>query len=892
MKSQSPMPPRLLHRFFRWFCHPKLFDHIEGDLLEVYLRRCTERGKRTADWLFVIDVILLFRPGIIRPPEGSQRMNAYGMYKSYLTIGWRNLVRNKGYSLINVSGLAIGMMVAIFNGLWIWDEFSFNRQFENYDRIAQVAVVGIRAEAGDGGTWLGTTMTYPLATELMEKYSQHFTYITRVSNEGAKILAAGETLITARGFYADLNAPDLFSLEMIKGTRKGLNDPHSILISASTAYSLFGTGDAMGQTVRINNKSDVIVTGVFSDFDQNNEFKNIQFIAPWSLYLLENKWIEQRAVNNWRNHFIKIYVEIPEDQTFAAVLDQVKGALHFDPADEDYAKKLSHEHLHLYPMSEWHLHPPWMNMGSLEPVLMIKLVGVIGAFVLALACINFINLSTARAEKRSKEVGIRKTIGSVRTQLIGQFFSESLLVVTGSFALALVLAYLLLPGFNLLAQKDISMPWTSGWFWLAGFSIVMITGTLAGGYPALYLSSFNPVQAIKGTFRAARMAALPRKVLVVFQFSISVVLIIGTVVMYEQVQYAKNRPVGYDRQGLLMIHKRTTDFNGKYEVLRTALKSTGVVDEVSESMGPATEIYSGNNGWDWKGKEASTDVDRDRSLATLSISHLHGKTMGWQFIMGRDFDINLANDSSGLVITEAAMKFMGLEHPVGEPVTWTWWEDKSRVLHYTIIGVIKDLVMDSPYAPAEPTVFYLKGLNGNPSWINIRINPGVSVSEALPKIESVFKKVIQAVPFEYKFADEEYALKFAREERVGNLASLFTILAIFISCLGLLGLAAYTAETRTKEIGIRKVLGATVAGLWRMMSRDFVWLVLIASVLSAPLAYYLMSRWLSNFIYRTEISVWLFVGTAFCAVIITLVTISYQAIKAATTNPVNCLRSE
>jgi len=879
------MPPRFSLRFFRWYCHPKLVDHIEGDLLEEYRTRFRWQGKRVADLKFILDVIFLFRPGIIRPAEGTQRLNTYGMYKSYIKIGWRNLVRNKGYSLINISGLAIGMTVAILNALWIWDEISFNRQFKNHDRIAHVAETGFKDNGID--RWTGTTMTYPLALSLMDKYNHHFKRITRGSNHVTRVLAAGETLISARGFYADANAPDLFSFSMVSGSRSGLEQPQSIMISASTAIALFADNDPIGRTLRLSNKSDVTVTGVFHDFPINNEFAAIKFVAPWSLYLTENKWIEERSLTDWRNHFMKIYVEIPEGQTFDAVLQQIKGALQFDPEDTESRDK-SKQELYLYPMRDWHLHPPWLQTGSLEPVLMIRLVGAIGAFVLALACINFINLSTARAEKRSKEVGIRKTIGSFRRQLIVQFFSESFLVVGFAFVLAVLLAQLLIPGFNLLTEKAITLPWSSSWFWLAGLSIVLGTGLLAGGYPALYLSSFKPVQALKGTFRAGRMAAVPRKILVVFQFSISVILIIGTVVVYQQIQFAKERPVGYDREGLVMIQKRTSDFNKKYQVLRTGLKNTGAVIEVSESMGPMTEIYSGNNGWEWKGSGPA----EDQNFSTLSVSHLHGRTVGWQFVQGADFDPDRIGDSSGLVINESALKKMGLEHPIGEPVRWVWWADKSRQLDYTIIGVVRDQVMDSPYAPTQPTMFYLKGLNGAPSWINIRLNPAVSASEALPKIEAVFKKIVPTAPFEYKFADEEYDRKFAREERVGNLATMFAVLAIFISCLGLLGLASYVAETRTKEIGVRKVLGASVTGLWRMMSRDFVWLVLTACILSAPLAYFMMSAWLDKFNYRTEVSVWVFVATAAGAITITLATISYQAIKAATMNPVNSLRSE
>src|SRR5260221_132178 len=673
---------------------------------------------------------------------------------------------------------------------------------------------------------------------------------------------------------------------MIRGTRAGLKTMPSILISESVARSLFGSDDPINRTLRMNNSADVTITGVYEDFPANTEFNGIRFFAPWSLFLSENKWIEQRAMTDWRNHFIKIYVELPPQRSFEDVNARVKGALKFDPADQERAAR-QHQELYLYPMSRWHLYPPSYRRNLYNPVAMIKLVGAIGGFVLLLACINFMNLSTARSEKRAKEVGIRKTIGSIRMQLINQFFSESLLIVLVSFSVAILLTTLFLPWFNDLAGKQIAMPWTSTWFWLSGFGFVVITSLLAGSYPALYLSSFNPIKALKGTFRLGRMASLPRQVLVVFQFSISVVLIIVTAVVYQHIQFAKNRPVGYDRQGLIMIRKKSSDFNGKYDVLRNELRNTGAVVEISESMRPVTEVSSGNNGWDWKGRNPNVD----ESFATLAVSHTHGKTAGWQFVEGRDFDLALASDSSGLVINESAAKVMGLKNPVGEPVSWTWWMDK-RMMNYKILGVIKDMVMDSPYAPIEPTMFYLKGFNGPPDWINIKINPEVRASEASPKIEAVFKKVIPAFPFEYKFVDEEYAAKFGKEERIGRLASVFAVLAIFISCLGLLGLASFVAEQRTKEIGIRKILGASIAGLWRMLSKDFVVLVVIAFFVSTPLAYYLMHGWLQKFEYRANLSIWILVATGAGAIGITLLTVSYQAVRAALMNPVNSLRSE
>lgn len=884
MSRHTNMPPKWFHRFFRWYCHPKLRDHIEGDLLEVYGENVRTGGKRKADLKFILDVILLVRPAIIRPVEGYQSLNTYGMYKSYLKIGWRNLVRNKGYSIINISGLAIGMSVAMLNGLLIWHELSFNKAFDNYDRIAQVAERGLDLEKG--GHWVSTTMMYPLGTELRGNYAEHFHRVARTSWDLDFILSSKETNISARGLYVDKDFPHIFSFNMQSGYRDGLKNPKAILLSASLAKSLFGNEEAINKVVRINNKDEQIVAGVYEDFPDNSKFKALHFVAPWELFLANSPWIEERGQNDWRNHFMKIYVEIPEGKSLAEINARVRPALQFAPEDQQKAAEMQKE-LYLYPMKDWHLRPEFSGRFRYDPILMIKLVGLIGIFVLILACINFMNLSTARSEKRAKEVAIRKTIGSVRFQLIQQFFSESLLITSFSFVVALVLTAAMLPAFNDIATKQIEMPWSSPLFWCAGIGFVFITGFLAGSYPAIYLSSFNPVATLKGTLRMGRFAAVPRKVLVVFQFCISVVLIIGTAIVYQQIQYAKERPVGYDREGLIMVQKKSSDFFGKYDALRNELKATGAVVEVSESMGPMTDVVSGNNGWDWEGKNPNID----ESFATLAVSHLHGKTAGWQFVLGRDFDIAQAADSSGIIINESALKVMGLKNPIGEQLTWTWWRNQ-RKLEYKIIGVVRDMVMESPYAPAEPTVFYLKGFNGVPNWINIRLVPGISLTEALGKVGKVFKRVIPTAPFEYKFADQEYDMKFGKEERIGNIALIFAVLAVIISALGLVGLASFTAEQRTKEIGIRKVLGATVSNVWAMLSRDFVVLVITACIVAAPLSYYLFSRWLENFAYRIAISPWTYIFTGIGAVALTLMTVSYQAVSAALANPVKSLKSD
>ncbi|MEO7992693.1 MAG: FtsX-like permease family protein, partial [Chryseolinea sp.] len=648
--------------------------------------------------------------------------------------------------------------------------------------------------------------------------------------------------------------------------------------------ALFDDADPINQIVKINNEKEATVTGVYEDLPKNSTFYGIQFFRSWEFFITDGPWITEQG---WDNHFLQIYVQIEPQKTFESVNANIINAETKAIQDLAYMKdelKYNYEVL-LLPMRDWHLHADFKE-GVLQsgPMQFVGFIGSIGVFVLLLACINFMNLSTARSEKRAKEVGIRKAIGSLRKQLIGQFFSESFLVVILAFIAALVLVTLSLPWFNLLSDKDMSLPLNQQWFWLSSFTFLLVTGLLAGSYPALYLSSFNPVSVLKGVFRAGRFSSAPRRVLVVIQFTVSVILVICTGIIYNQLMFVKDRPVGYDREGLLMISKKSAAFTDKADVLHTELKNTGVVSYISESGGTVTQIYSENGGFTWKDK----DPKAEEGFGTISVSHEYGKTVGWQFIDGRDFSKDIASDSAGFVINEAAAKFMGLKNPVGEIVHWKngpWNVDKD----FRVLGVIKDMIMESPFQPIKPTIYFTMGWKG---WMLVRITPGVPVSEALPKIEHVFNSVIPDIPFDYKFADQEYATKFATEDRIGKLAGVFASLAVVISCLGLFGLASFVAEQRTKEIGIRKVLGASIANLWQMLSREFVLLVIVSCVIAVPISYYILFKGIQQYEYKTDISWWIFAGAAIGTLLITLLTVSFQAIKAALANPVKSLRTE
>ncbi len=754
------------------------------------------------------------------------------MFKNYLKTAWRNLLKNKSSSFINIGGLAIGMGVAMLIGLWIWDELSFNTGFDNYSRIAQV----MQNQTFDGVVGSQKSVPYLMGDELKKTYGGDFKYISMASWTNNHILSFGEKNITQSGNYFEPQVTEMLSLKMIRGTRAALQDNHSIILSSTTANALFGNTDPVNKILKIDNWLTVKVSGVYKDLPYNSDFKDLAFIAPWQLYMDSSSWNE-KYTNPWRRNAYQTIVQIADNAIMHNISAKIKDVKLKRVSKADAAFKPL---VFLHPMSKWHLYSEFKNGINIGGrIQFIWLFGIIGIFVLLLACINFMNLSTARSEKRAKEVGIRKAIGSLRSQLIRQFFSESILVAACAFFLSLLLVQLILPYFNEVADKKTVILWTNPFFWISGVVFILITGFIAGSYPALYLSSFKPVKVLKGAFRAGRLANIPRKVLVVLQFTVSVILIIGTITVFRQIEFAKDRPVGYDRNRLLMIPMITNDIHDHFDAVSNELKRSGTVAEMSESSAATTYIGEVDNGFDWPGKDPSVQGN----FGAVFVTPDFGKTIDWQLKEGRDFSRDFATDSSAMILNETAVKFMGLKHLVGETVKW---DGRS----YHIIGVVKDMVMESPYEPVFRTVFVLD--KGAQNIINIKINAAKGTHEALSKIEAVFKKYNPSQPFEYKFIDEEYARKFGDEERIGKLASFFAILAILISCLGLFGMASFMAEQRTKEIGVRKVLGASVFNLWRLLSKEFVVLIIISLCIASPIAYYFMHNWLQNYQYRSE----------------------------------------
>lgn len=790
------------------------------------------------------------------------------MLKNYFKTAWRNLVKNKLHSVINITGLSAGMAVAVLIGLWINDELSFNKNFTNYNRIGQVwQFVSFTAEKS-----AYDVSPVPMAHELRSKYPE--IEAVSVSAEKKPIFSAGEKKLAGQGNFVDPAFTGMLSLRMLAGDRNSLNDINSILLSATLAKNLFGSENPVNKSLTIDGKAVVKVTGVYEDFPDNCSFKDTRFLAPWSLWVAMDEYAKT-ASTQWDENSFQVYAQLKEGVSFAAFSARIKDSRMRKENPPKYKPEFF-----LFPMSRWHLYGEFkngVNTGGL--IQFVWLFGITGFFVLLLACINFMNLSTARSEKRAREVGIRKAIGSVRKQLVMQFLSESLLVTLYAFAFSLLLTQLALPFFNTVAGKQLHMLWASPLFWLMGIGFSVLTGLLAGSYPALYLSSFNPTRVLKGTFRAGPFAAVPRKILVVLQFTVSVILIISTIVVFRQIQFAKDRPVGYNQDKLVEINMNTPELATHYNALRSDLLNSGAVLEMSQSSGSVTVQYGGTTDIQWRGK-----VPDARPLVMRNaVSHDYGRTIAWEIKEGRDFSRDFPNDSAAIILNEAAVKLMGFQHPLNEFV-------KHGGKEYRVIAVVKDMIKEDPFKPVNPSFFRLN--YNEVSTVNLRLSTQVSTGDALAKVAAVFKKYNPSSPFLYNFADEAYGKKFAYEVRIGKLSAFFAFLAIFISCLGLFGVASFVAEQRTKEIGVRKVLGASVLNLWELLSKEFIILVGISLLIAMPLAWYFMNSWLMNYQYRTALSWWIFGAAGMGAVIITLLTVSFQAIKAALANPVKSLRTE
>jgi len=787
------------------------------------------------------------------------------MLKNYLKVAFRNLWKNKGFSFINIAGLAIGMASAILILLWMQNEISYDDFHAKRDRIYEVW-----NRATFSGALHCWNTTPKVLAAAMQRDLPEVEHTVRADWAGNHLLSLGEKRLMIRGQAVDSDFLDVFSFPMIEGDmRTALNDGHSIVLTQKLAKSLFGNQDAMGKIIKIDDKDNYQVTGVLKDLPNNTRF-DFQYLVPWTFVRREGNddpW--------WGNNSTRTYVLLKPNTTVASINQKMLTyKLRYDSSEK-------HWEMFLYPMSRWRLYSRFEGQAETGGrIVFVRLFGIVAAFILLIACINFMNLSTARSEKRAKEVGIRKVVGAPRSGLVGQFIGESVLLSFLAALLAIGIVLVSLPGFNDLTSKHLFVPFGSVWFWIGAVLFILFTGLLAGSYPAFFLASFQPVKVLKGTFKAANALVTPRKVLVVLQFTFAIILIICTIIVKQQIDHARDRESGYD-QGNLIFHMLSGDLSKNYELVRQDLLRSGAAVAVCKTSAPLTQNWSDTWGYVWTGKDPNDKTDflnfcADRGLVA---------TTGLQLAEGRDFDPDVyPTDSSGIILNESAVKAMHFKKPIGQIIT-------DDTIRYHVIGVVRDFIIESPYSPIRPMV--VKGTHGG--WfqtMHIRLNSKNLIEDNLKKAQAIFKRYNPDYPFEYHFIDEDYSAKFDDEKRTGTLAGLFAALTVFISCLGLFGLATYMAENRVKEIGVRKVLGASITGIATLLSKDFLKLVLVSFVIAAPVAWLAMYKWLQDYDYRVKIQWWVFALAAGLSVGIAIFTVSFQAVRAALANPAKSLRSE
>ncbi len=789
------------------------------------------------------------------------------MLRNYIKIAWRNIANNKAYTAINVLGLAAGMAVALMIALWVANEYSYDRFLPDANRVYQV-----RRNFNSNGETLTFSSTSLRLSDVLHTIPE-IESVATTDWTGTHGLMVGDKKLSITGIQAGSDFLKIFSYAMLQGSRSSaLSDAYSIVLTKATAIALFGTENVINKVVRIDNAYNLKVTGVIQDLPSNSSMQ-FKFLIPFSL-LEQTQSYMKGAHASFGNNGYQLFVKLKPGVNYAKLAAKIKN---IEKGEDNINAKNSE--VIMQAMPDWHLYSDYKNgIAGAGFIDYVHIFSIIGVLVLLIACINFINLTTARSEKRAREVGIRKAIGSQRQHLIFQFLTESALITFMAFICSIIFVQLALGPFNALTGTAIAIPFEKFTFWLITIGCVLLTALIAGSRPAFYLSSFNPVKVLKGTIQVGKSASYSRKMLVVMQFSCSIALIISTVVIYKQIQYAKNRPNGYDINRL-MATNANDDLGKHFDAFKNELIQSGVVQSVSSASSAVTDIDMHNDIDQWPGKFAGETVE----MGVIAVANDYFKTVGMKMLAGRDYN-NVVSDSLNIIFNEAAVKRLRLK---GDPI--------SQVIIYggkqrKIIGVVKNALMLSPFAQADPTMFVY---NNDPHQnMMYRLSPKVNPHDAIDKIGQVFSKFSPAYPFTYRFVDDDYNRKFDQEVLVGKLSGIFAGLAIFISCLGLFGLAAYIAEQRTKEIGVRKVLGATVSQLWFLLSKDFVLLVLISCVIASPVAFYFLQDWLQKYDYRVTVGPGVFIISALVAILITLVTISFQAIKAAIANPVKSLRSE
>ncbi|WP_271768567.1 ABC transporter permease [Aquimarina algiphila] len=786
------------------------------------------------------------------------------MLKNYLKIAWRNLLRNKSFSVLNIVGLSIGLAVTALIVIWINFEIGIDQFHEHKDRTYQV--YNQYPVGGEIWTWNSTPKV--MASAIQKDYPD-VEHVARVNWDSEFLFAKDDKRIKSTGKIVDPDFLKIFSFPLVEGSLETvLEGVNSVVITESFAKKIFGDEEAVGKTVKVDNADSFMITGILKDLPSNTDFE-FDFLMPWA-------YLKQRGSDDkyWGNNSIATYVMLKEGVDYNSFSKKIKNLRKV--YDKDSPEMVTY----LYPFTRSWLYSNFENGEEIGGRIdIIRMFGIIAAIILIIACINFMNLSTARSEKRAKEVGVRKVVGARRLTLVSQFLGESVLISFIAAVFAFIMVLIALPHFSTLVEKPLSLDLTNIWFWGSTIVVIVFTGLLAGSYPALFLSRFKPSSVLKGTFAKSKMGVTPRKVLVVLQFSAAIILITSSIIVMQQLKKVQDRQTGYAKNNLIYSIIQG-DAEKNYSLIKEELMASNAVTSITRTSSPVTEGWSNTWNFEWMGK----DKENKRIVQRFAADENIKETLGIELVAGRDFDLNkYPTDSTAALINESAVALMNFDEPIGQII-------KDNGIEWHVVGVTKDFVLDSPFQRIQPMV--IEGAKAGFNVIHIKLNTTSNTSESLAEVETVFKKYNPEYPFEYQFVDQEYARKFDSEKRTGQLVSMFTLLTIFISCLGLFGLASYMAENRIKEIGIRKVLGASVRSITTLLSIDFIKLVLISIILAVPISWYFMNNWLEDFDYRVNISWWTFVLAGILALVIALITVSYQAIKAAIVNPIKSLRTE
>ncbi|UFH56957.1 ABC transporter permease [Spirosoma sp. KNUC1025] len=862
-------PPRFATWLLANFAHPDTREEVMGDLMELYGHWVQTTGERNARWRYSLSTLKLLRP-LARSKSFSQYKSPFflrpDMIRNYVTVAFRNLIRNKAFSIINIAGLALGMACSLLILLWVQNERSVDGFHTNGKYLYQI----YERQHFDGKTQAGYETQGLLADEL-KRVIPEVEYASSMEWNNPFTFQDGDNINKMEGTFSGADFFRMFSYPLVEGTPEtAIAAPNSIAISRKMADQFFGSPEkAVGKLIRYENKEDFAVTAVFENVPANSS-QQFDFLINWKAYVKTNDW-----VHNWGNYNPYTFIQLRPGADPAKVGAKIKDFTYrYKPKNNAFIEELI-----LQPYPEKYLHSTFKN-GQIDGgrIEYVRLFSFVAIFILLIACINFMNLATARSVKRAKEVGVRKAVGAARSALMGQFVGEAVLVTFFAMLVAVGLVVLILPAFNSLTGKQLILPLSQPAFWLTLLSLLLLTGFVSGSYPALFLSALNPVRVLKGSLRFSAGATNFRKGLVVFQFALSMLLIVGMIVMYRQMNYIQTKNIGYNRENLIYIPLEG-ELGKKFTLFKEESSQMPGILSISRMRGTPTLISHHTGDFVWPGKDPNQAI----SFADETVGYDFVKTMGLSLKEGRDFSKAFSTDSVGFLVNETALSKMGYKNPIDKPLSWGQRQGK-------IIGVLKDFHFTSMHQTIEPLIVRL---DEKREWgtILVRTEAG-KTKEALAGLAKVSNELNPNFPFTYQFSDLEFTRLYQSEQIVSQLANYFAILAIFISCLGLFGLATFTAEQRTKEIGVRKVLGASVTSVVTLLSRDFLKPVLLAILITTPLAWYVMNQWLIGFAYKITIEWWMFALAGGLAIGIALLTVSFQSLKAALSNPVKSLRSE